>query len=309
MVSSPLRRLLEDRVTQLLADAESVAAESRERAVRECADRLNQSVRRLRQAETLVDLGATLVDASAAFASGAALFLIEGESARLTNVRGIEAEKLPARFEIPLTSAPALAGAIETRDPVTAAALPSQVSEAIVDLLGHSPDLRISLVPIVAAENIPAVVYAWGNVEESAIELLAQVASAAWASFAAAPPQESEPLVTIAMAAAAGEATGAALWESLSPEEQQIHLRAQRFARVQVAQMRLFESDAVQTGRSQHNLYGALGRSIDAARSQFREKFFAICPGMLDYFHLELVRTLARDDARLLGPDYPGPLV
>jgi hypothetical protein len=306
MVSSPLRRLLEDRVTQLLADAESVAGESRERAVRECADRLNQSVRRLRQAEALEDLGATLVDASAAFASGAALFLIEGESARLTNVRGIEAEELPARFEIPLASAPALAGAIETRDPVTAAALPSQVSEAVVDLLGHSPDLRISLVPIVAAETVPAVLYAWGNVEESAIELLAQVASAAWTGFVMPQPapEQSQPLVTIASAP-----EPPASWESLSPEEQETHLRAQRFARVHVAQMRLFESDAVQAGRSQRNLYGVLAKSIDAARSQFREKFFAACPGMLDYFHLELVRTLAQDDAALLGPGYPGPLV
>jgi len=29
---------------------------------------------------------------------------------------------------------------------------------------------------------------------------------------------------------------------------------------------------------------------------------------MIDYFHVELVRTLANDDASMLGPDYPGPL-
>ena len=48
---------------------------------------------------------------------------------------------------------------------------------------------------------------------------------------------------------------------------------------------------------------------MDAARLEFREKFFAPCPGMLDYLHLEMVRTLAHDDAELLGPDYPGPMV
>ncbi len=302
MVSSPLRRLLEDRVSQLLADADSVAGESRNRAVRECADRLNQSVRRLRQAETSADLGATLVDAAAAFATGAALFVVEGQSARLENVRGVEAEELPARFEIPLAAAPALAGVIETRDPVTAAALPSQISEALVDLLGHSPDIRVSLVPIVAGAGVPAILYAWGSAEESALELLAQVASAVWTALAAPPVRQPEPLVAIAPAAPSA-------WELLSPEEQQTHLRAQRFARVQAAEMRLFESEALQTGRSQRNIYGALGKSIDAARSQFREKFFAVSPGMLDYLHLELVRTLANDDAALLGPDYPGPLV
>ena len=29
---------------------------------------------------------------------------------------------------------------------------------------------------------------------------------------------------------------------------------------------------------------------------------------MVDYFHLELVHTLANDDPALLGQDYPGPL-
>ena len=32
-------------------------------------------------------------------------------------------------------------------------------------------------------------------------------------------------------------------------------------------------------------------------------------PTMVDYLHLELVRSLANDDAILLGPNYPGPLV
>ena len=34
-----------------------------------------------------------------------------------------------------------------------------------------------------------------------------------------------------------------------------------------------------------------------------------VSPTMVDYLHLELVRSFADDDARMLGPDYPGPLV
>ena len=30
---------------------------------------------------------------------------------------------------------------------------------------------------------------------------------------------------------------------------------------------------------------------------------------MVDYLHLELMRTLANDDADLLGKEYPGPMV
>jgi hypothetical protein len=47
---------------------------------------------------------------------------------------------------------------------------------------------------------------------------------------------------------------------------------------------------------------------IDTARESFRKKFFSATPTMVDYLHLELVRTLANDDPELLGNDYPGPL-
>jgi len=315
MASSPLRQLLEDRVSQLLADADQLAGDSRQRAVRDCADRLNQAVRRIRQAEGLAELGAALVDSSAAFAAGAALFDIEGQIARLQKVRGVGMEELPARFEIPLASAPALAGAIETRDPVTAAAVPGEISSGVAELLGHSPDLRVSILPIAVGGRVPGILYAWGNVEESALELLTQVAAAAWAALEAPRPESTPPLVNIvessgpAATAAPASSKQPNSWEALAPEEQRIHLRAQRFARVQVAQMRLFKADAVQSGRSQHNVYAELQNAIDAARLAFRERFFTQCPSMLDYLHLEMVRTLANDDAELLGPDYPGPMV
>jgi hypothetical protein len=73
--------------------------------------------------------------------------------------------------------------------------------------------------------------------------------------------------------------------------------------------MRLHEGPAVLTGRSRRNLYEALRSPIDEAREQFRRDFFACCPSMVDYLHLELVHTLANDDAELLGTDYPGPMV
>jgi hypothetical protein len=101
----------------------------------------------------------------------------------------------------------------------------------------------------------------------------------------------------------------ASAWDRLPPEEQRIHLRAQRFARVQAAGMRLFQGDAVRAGRAGRNLYDTLRNSIDAAREAFRLSFFAPCSSMVDYLHLELVHTLANDDPDLLGNNYPGPVV
>jgi hypothetical protein len=101
----------------------------------------------------------------------------------------------------------------------------------------------------------------------------------------------------------------ASSWDRLSPEEQQIHFRAQRFARVQVAEMRLYQAEAVQAGRARARLYETLRKPIETARERFRQTYFSPCPSMVDYLHLELVRTLANDDPELLGKEYPGPMV
>jgi hypothetical protein len=86
-------------------------------------------------------------------------------------------------------------------------------------------------------------------------------------------------------------------------------VRAQRFARVRVAELRLYQSAEVKLGRAERNLYGALRAEIDAAREEFRREHLGGCPSMVDYVHLEIVRTLANDDDTLLGGEYPGPLV
>ncbi|MBZ5586103.1 MAG: hypothetical protein LAQ30_28715 [Acidobacteriia bacterium] len=273
------RLILEERFAELLrdvrvsigAEAASAAAEAGERARRETAEMLNQAVRRMRQAGGAQELGAVLVDAAARCATGAALFRIEGASARGECIRGAP-EEAAARFpslEIPLASAAALAGVVE------------------------------SLFPVMREDRVAALLCAWGAAEGAPLELFAQVAGLLWRGPAA--PAASE-LVTI------GTAQPGAAWDRLSTQEQELHLRAQRFARVQAAEMRLHQAAAVQAGRARRDLYGALRQPIDTARAAFRERFFSSCPSMVDYLHLEMLRTLANDDPELLGKDYPGPM-
>ncbi len=316
---SSLRELLESRLSRLVTELEAVfdkqlaiqvtgeleqqmariSAAARERARAEVSDQLNQAARRIRQARDAEQLGATLLEAASAFASGAALFRVSGEALQGERVQGWPAEKAEAfgKLRIPLASAAALAEAIRSRDPVTTATTPAEVSAELAALAEHAVDGRAYIYPVVVGERVPALVYAWGNVQGPALELFTQMAAAVWSTVV--PP---ETLVTIAPGKAASS------WESLPPAEQQVHLRAQRFARVQAAEMRLFETDAVQSGRVKRDLYQALRQRIDAARDAFR-KFFTECPSMVDYLHLEILRTLANDDAELLGKEYPGPMV
>ena len=86
------------------------------------------------------------------------------------------------------------------------------------------------------------------------------------------------------------------------------HLQAQRFARVRVAEMALYQASQVKAGRLARNLYGTLHAQIDEARQGFHQKFLTETRGIPDYLHQEMVLVLAQNDTSLLGPDYPGPL-
>jgi hypothetical protein len=98
-------------------------------------------------------------------------------------------------------------------------------------------------------------------------------------------------------------------WDDLTQEERENHMRAQRFARTQVAEMRLYKDEAVKSGRRDGNIYLRLKEEVDAARERYQSQFLDGQTHMRDYLHAELVETLAIDNPQLMGPDYPGALV
>jgi hypothetical protein len=323
---TPLREILEDRLSKLALDLEGlfdaqlsaqvsaevqqqvealtaqVSAEARERARIEFADFLNQAVRRMRQSRDLGELCATLVELAGMFAGGALVLSVRNSLARGEYARGISPERAEAvsQLEIPLASAAALTEAIETRDPVTTLATPAEVSEQLASFTGQNDDGRLFIYPIVAGGRVPALLCAWGAAPGYALELLTQSAAAVWSAL---PPPPG--LVSLT----GSEVATPTAWDTLPADEQRLHLRAQRFARVQVAEMRLYDTEAVQSGRARGDLYGALRERIDRGRESFRKSFFSSCPSMVDYLHIELLRTLAHDDPEVLGKAYPGPLL
>ncbi|MBV8896669.1 MAG: hypothetical protein JO051_09165 [Acidobacteriaceae bacterium] len=123
----------------------------------------------------------------------------------------------------------------------------------------------------------------------------------------ASPPVPAEPPpANIQPAPAAAAALPA--WADLSERERTLHLRAQRFARVAVAEMQLAKPLGSRAGREQSNLYMFLKPEIDKARESYRKQFMTI-PSMVDYLHLELVNAAAEGDERKLGAEYPGQLL
>ncbi len=280
-------------------------------AERNLADHLNQSVRRLRQSTTFAEIAAVLCDAATPFAAGIAVFqLLDGEL-QLERVRGGVIGK-SATWRIPLEQGAAFRNAVESREPVIALCSPGELTPALVDLLSPAPDEKAYLFPLTAGAAVAGILLALGNVESAALELLAQTAEAVLEarekSRRLQPAMAPAGLIAIAPAAPSAD-SNAPSWESLSAAERQVHLRAQRFARVQVAEIRLYQAEAVKAGRARGDLYDALREIIDEARETFRRDFAGSATAMVDYLHLELLRTLANDNPQWLGPHYPGPLI
>lgn len=245
-------------------------------ARRETAEHVNNFARRLRSAESRDEIRRSLVDAADEYSSRV-VFLESGE--------------------LDFAAAPALANALESKDTVVAAGTPGELSEGVCQQLGAAPESLVYVVPLVAHDKSLGVLCALPSAEPmnvSALELLATLA----APHLELPP---EPVVIEPPPAKPG-------WSDLSRPEQEMHLRAQRFARTRVAELVLNHIGRVRDARLAQNLYGTFQTEIDAARQEFRRDFFEPCSSMVDYLHLELVRTLAKDEADALGADYPGPV-
>jgi hypothetical protein len=293
------------------------ANRSAETARRELIQKLSQITRRLRSFEDERQWSNTLVDATRGFCGRAALFLIHDRKLHLETTRNFDDADLADR--VPLDDAPAFATAFETRDTLVAMRSNSELSEPINTYLCEG-DAKVYLFPVVTRHDVPAVLLVdSGEVDVDALELLVATAGAVfenhWESrleprvpIAAAAPVDG--LVNIALPARAPTEKPEILsWFTLSREDRELHLRAQRFARVQVAEIRLYQSEKVKNARAAHDLYTSLKEEMDSAREVFRREFLNASDSMVDYLHLELMRTLANDDAEVLGRDYPGPMV
>jgi len=96
-------------------------------------------------------------------------------------------------------------------------------------------------------------------------------------------------------------------FSQLNEADQRIHKDAKRFARLLISEIDLYNKAKVADGRKNKDLYNRLKSDIDRSRQTFEKRFGKSVAKQFDYFHDELLRTLAGNDASLLGSDYPGP--
>jgi hypothetical protein len=103
---------------------------------------------------------------------------------------------------------------------------------------------------------------------------------------------------------AAAPATATDPLAGLSPEDADVHRKAQRFARLLVDEIKLYNQAKVAEGRRNKDLYDRLKEDIDKSRGTFQKRYGTTVAASADYFQAELVRSLAEDDLSVMGANF-----
>jgi hypothetical protein len=121
-------------------------------------------------------------------------------------------------------------------------------------------------------------------------------------------PEPAAEVVEAASAHAAGAAAAPAVatdpWAGLSPEDADVHRKAQRFARLLVDEIKLYNQAKVSEGRRNKDLYDRLKEDIDKSRGTFQKRYGSTAAATGDYFQNELLRSLAEDDISIMGSNF-----
>jgi len=105
-------------------------------------------------------------------------------------------------------------------------------------------------------------------------------------------------------AAAAAPAPARDEFAEMSVQDAEIHRKAQRFARLLMDEIKLYNQAKVSEGRKNKDLYDRLKDDIEKSRATYLKRYGHTPAASKDYFAGELIRSLAEDDASLLGPNF-----
>jgi len=122
---------------------------------------------------------------------------------------------------------------------------------------------------------------------------------------------EPEPAEVVEVAAHASSASAASApaaaadpFAGMSPEDAETHRKAQRFARLLVDEIKLYNQAKVAEGRRHKDLYDRLKEDIDKSRSTYTKRYGTTAAASGDYFQKEVVRNLAEEDISILGANF-----
>lgn len=94
--------------------------------------------------------------------------------------------------------------------------------------------------------------------------------------------------------------------KSLPFEEQELHRKANRHAKVSMQDIKMYKKNEIKLGQENRDICQRLREDIDKARREYDRRFKSILNHPVDYFYDWMVQILADGDPERLG-EYPYP--
>ena len=174
-----------------------------------------------------------------------------------------------------------------------------------------------------AVKDEPSVIEApqFETTEEFAASLMDDFSAAKEPAFDSfepvpAPPKVAQPVETVSQPSVSTQRVKTRFSDrnvdlpiEVAEDERRLHNDARRFARLLVSEIKLYNEQKVKEGRDASDLYERLREAIDRSREMYDKRVQPAVASKFDYFHYELVNSLAEGDEAKLGETYSGALV
>ncbi len=295
---------------------------------------LQKAVSAIQSGTTQKEILRALLDNTALYSGRAALFVVKGGSATGWQGTGFSNNDAIKDFALDINSR-LTARVMQSRIAETGTA--SDFDSHFASMFGAPADGNVVLLPLLLKDKISALVYAdpgtqGGVFDSAALDVIVR-ATSAWLEaisqrkqahkdgsaepeamhsapaandpFASHAPlhtkaqhAEAEPVAMSAAAAWGGPTT------TLTGEDGELHRKAQRFARLLMDEIKLYNQAKVSEGRKHKDLYDRLKEDIEKSRTTYQKRYGNSAAGAADYFNQELIRSLAEDDVSLLGSNF-----
>jgi hypothetical protein len=267
-------------------------------------ERMVDAFRSIDNARSLTEVLDALASSARREAERVAVLLVRGGNLRGWRFNGFGA--LDEQYDVTVSSgdAGAIAEAARTGTAVSAdSAAAAGAAPSFADL---PPGRELLAVPVLMSGQVVAVLYADQGADlevanltwPTTLELLARHAARcleAITAFRAAQVLTERPEMPSEHAGQTGEVATASSAEIRERAE-----AARRYARLLVSEIKLYHESAVIAGRRERDLATRLGGEIARARMLYEQRVPREARDRIDYFHEELVTTLADGDASLL---------
>ena len=304
-------------------------------------DALLQATSSIHHATAQREVLNALLDGTSHFSGRAALFVVRGGAALGWQGRGFANNEAIKNFSVDLNSGLA-AQAMQARRPMSGSA--ADLDQRLVASFGAPASGGVLLLPLVMKDKVAALLHAdggaSGNLDSAALELLVY-STGLWLELllfrkgVGSPAEHTEPEPPVPVArtqaepvaaampkpvemafAAAATASAASVPVNVAPatatpasvpvDEEELHRKARRFAKLLVDEIKLYNKGKVEEGKRSRDLYDRLKDDIDKSRAAYDKRYGSTPAARANYFVQELVRILADNDSSLLGPNFSG---